>query len=259
MKATKKTTAVAKTTLIYTDKAIKQLEVLSGQREVWENTVYKTASEALYDLLGKVYEFYESSFINRTAAERLALRQEIANKLTQDSVRVQSNSSVLGLLIRYVFKSDRKRVLSYQKAVTVAKSLKIKPTDLPDWLRCNHGIDGVTKLTLEHQAKVAKHQELEAAVTQIKAVIEQRKGKPLASLMINGSHCQSMSALITQPGPNGELKIVCVVEDIDTGIYNALVRSAARKWTAANESMSLLNAEADKFIKSADQLELQAA
>jgi hypothetical protein len=259
MKATKKTKTIAKTTQVYTSNAIQQLETLSGEREVWESTVYQTATEALYGLLAKVYGFYEDSFINRSAEERLALRQEVASKLTQSGVRVQSNSSVLGLLIRYVFKSDRKRVLCYQKAVEVAKKFSVKPTELPDWLRGNHGIDGVAKLTKENQAKVAKRQELEAAVTQINAVIEQRKGQPLASVTITGTCCQSISALITQPGPNGELRIVCVVEDIETGVYNSLVRSAARKWKAANQSMSLLNAEAEKFIQSADQQELKAA
>jgi hypothetical protein len=88
MKAAKKTQAVAKTTQIYANKAIEQLEALSGERDVWEKTLYQTATEALYGLLGKVYGFYEASFINRTPQERLALRKEIASKLTQSGVRV---------------------------------------------------------------------------------------------------------------------------------------------------------------------------
>lgn len=258
MKATKKPQA-AKTTLTYTNNAIEQLEALSGERDVWEKTLYQTATEALYGLLGKVYGFYEESFINRTPEERLALRQEIASKLTQSGVRVQSNSSVLGLLIRYVFKSDRKRVLCYQKAVEAAKKFNVKPSELATWLYNNHGIDGVTYLTKESKDKEAKRQELEATVAQLNTVIDQRKNKPLASLTITGFQSQKISALITQPGLNGEFKIVCVVEDIETGVYNSLVRSAARTWKAANEDMSQLNAEAEKFIQSAEELELKAA
>jgi hypothetical protein len=259
MKATKKTQAVAMTTLIYTSKAIEQLEALSGERDIWEKTLYQTATEALYDLLGKVYGFYEKSFINRPPQERLALRQEIASKLTQSGVRVQSNSSVLGLLIRYVFKSDRKRVLCYQKAVEIAKKFSVKPAELAGWLQENHGIDGVTRLTKEGKDKAAKNLELEVTVAQLKGVIHQRHDKPLASVTIAGCQSQKISALITQPGLNGEFKIVCVVEDIETGVYNSLIRSAARTWKAANEDMSQLNAEAEKFIQSAEELELKAA
>jgi hypothetical protein len=259
MKAANKTQVVAKTTQIYTNKAIEQLEALSGERDVWEKTLYQTATEALYGLLGKVYGFYDESFIKRNPQERLALRQEIASKLTQSGVRVQSNSSVLGLLIRYVFKSDRKRVLCYQKAVEIAKKFNVKPTELAGWLRNNHGIDGVTHLTKESKDKEAKRQELEATVAQLNAVIDQRQNNPMASLTITGFQSQKISALITQPGLNGEFKIVCVVEGIETGVYNSLVRSAARTWKAANEDMSQLNAEAEKFILSADELELKAA
>ncbi len=259
MKAANKPKTVAKTIQIYTNKAIEQLEELSGERDIWEKTLYQTATEALYGLLGKVYGFYEKSFINRTSEERLALRQEIASKLTQSGVRVQSNSSVLGLLIRYVFKSDRKRVLCYQKAVEVAKKFNVKPTELAVWLRENHGIDGVTHLTKESKEKKAKRQELEATVAKLNAVIDQRNNKPLASLTITGYNSQKISALITQPGLNGEFKIVCVVEGIETGVYKSLVRSAARTWKATNDEKSQLNAEAEKFIQSAEELELKAA
>lgn len=249
----------SKTTIIQTEKALKQLDSLCGERHEWEQTVYQTATEALYGLLGKVYEVYEKSFVQRTPEERLALRQELASKLTQSGVRVQQNSSVLGLLIRYVFKSDRKRVLRYQKAVEVAKAFSVMPTSIAEWLRENGGIDAVSLLTKENQGKEAKRRQLDESVAQLNAVIKQRNDRPLASLSISGCSSQKISALITQPGMNGEFKIVCVVEGIDTRVYNSLVRSAARDWKATNDEISQLNEEAEKFITSATRRELKAA
>jgi hypothetical protein len=64
----------------YKNEAIEYLESLSTERGIWEKTLYQTATVALYGLLGKVYAFYETSFINRASEERLALRQELADK-----------------------------------------------------------------------------------------------------------------------------------------------------------------------------------
>ena len=113
MSNSNKTTKVAKAVSFEAETTIvlERLNALSDERSMWEGNVYRTATEALYSLLSKTYAAYEDHFVGSKDEPRKAFRAALIQKLVNDGIRIQKTSTTLGILIRYVFKSDRKRVM----------------------------------------------------------------------------------------------------------------------------------------------------
>lgn len=229
-----------------------RLDALSIARDSWEKNEYKSATDGLYSLMSKTYSVYEQLFINVSDDDRKTLRNSLAAKLKADGVKVQLNTTTLSLLIRYVFKSDRKRVMRYRYAIEAAKSHSVKSEDLTAWLHAQGGIDAVAKLLNASDETIAKREKLATATTDVNSLIEHRKTAPLANVMIPNLTAKTRTVLIAEPSLNGTFNIVCVVEDIADGLYSGLVKTAAAQYSAKSDESLALQREAEKFI-SADK------
>jgi hypothetical protein len=239
------------------------LDALSIARDSWEKNEYKSATDSLYGLLSQTYSVYEQLFIDATDEDRKTLRNSLAAKLKADGVKVQLNTTTLSLLIRYVFKSDRKRVMRYRYAIEAAKSHAVNAAGLTAWLYAQGGIDAVAKLIAPSEETIAKREKIAAATTDLNSLMEQRKLNPLASVKINGVAAKTRTVFIAEPSLNGTFNIVCVVEDVADGLYGGLVKCAAAQYSASNDESLALQREAEKFITtesaSNDSIEQKAA
>jgi hypothetical protein len=239
------------------------LDALSIARDSWEKNAYKTATDSLYDLLSQTYSVYEQLFIEVTDDDRKTLRNSLASKLKADNVKVQLNTTTLSLLIRYVFKSDRKRVMRYRYAIEAAKSHAVNSAGLTAWLHAQGGIDAVAKLIKASDETIAKREKIAAATTDVNSLIAHRKTAPLANVMIPNLTAKTRTVLIAEPSLNGTFNIVCVVEDIADGLYSGLVKTAAAQYSAKSDESLALQREADKFITaetaSNDSISMKAA
>jgi hypothetical protein len=239
------------------------LDALSIARDSWEKNEYKSATDSLYGLLGKTYSVYELLFINATDDDRKTLRNSLVAKLKNDGVKVQLNTTTLSLLIRYVFKSDRKRVMRYRYAIEAAKSHSVNAEGLTAWLHAKGGIDAVAKEKNPSKEALAKAQKLKDATSDIKNLMEHRKLNPLANVKIDGVSAKKRTVFIAEPSLNGTFNIVCVVEDVADGLYGGLVKCAAAQYSASNDESLALQREAAKFITpeaaSNDSIEKKAA
>ena len=238
------------------------LDALSIARDSWEKNEYKSATDSLYDLLSQTYSVYEQLFIDATDDDRKTLRNSLATKLKADGVKVQLNTTTLSLLIRYVFKSDRKRVMRYRYAIEAAKSHGITSQGLTAWLHAQGGIDAVAKLISVSDETAAKRQKIADATLNVNSLIETRKTAPLANVSIPNITAKTRTVFIAEPSLNGTFNIVCVVEDIADGLYSGLVKTAAAQHSAKSDESLAMQREADKFIKvepSNDMLNQQAA
>jgi hypothetical protein len=224
------------------------LDALSIARDSWEKNEYKTATDSLYDLLSQTYSVYEQLFIDATDDDRKTLRNSLATKLKADGVKVQLNTTTLSLLIRYVFKSDRKRVMRYRYAIEAAKSHAVNSTGLTAWLQAQGGIDAVAKLIAVSEETAAKRQKIVDATLDVSSMIESRKTAPLANVTIAGLTAKTRTVFIAEPSLNGTFNIVCVVEDIADGLYSGLVKAAAAQHSAKSDESLALQREAQKFI-----------
>lgn len=175
------------------------LDALSIARDSWEKNEYKSATDSLYDLLSQTYSVYEQLFIDATDDDRKTLRNSLATKLKADGVKVQLNTTTLSLLIRYVFKSDRKRVMRYRYAIEAAKSHAVASAGLTVWLHAKGGIDAVAKEKSQSDEAKAKEAKLAAATTDVKDLIEHRKTAPLANVSIPNLTAKTRTVFIAEP------------------------------------------------------------
>jgi len=238
------------------------LDSLSQARDSWEKNEYKSATDSLYALLSQTYSVYEELFVNAVSDEdRKTLRNSLATKLKADAVKVQLNTTTLSLLIRYVFKSDRKRVMRYRYAIEAAKSHGVASQGLTSWLHAKGGIDAVAKLIAVSDETAAKRQKIANATLNVSSLIETRKTSPLANVTITGLTAKTRTVFIAEPSLNGTFNIVCVVEDIADGLYSGLVKTAAAQYSAKSDESLALQREAEKFITeiSANQPTLKLA
>ncbi len=224
------------------------LDALSIARDSWEKNEYKSATDGLYVLLSKTYSVYEQLFIDATDDDRKTLRNSLATKLKADGVKVQLNTTTLSLLIRYVFKSDRKRVMRYRYAIEAAKSHAVNSAGLTAWLHAQGGIDAVAKLIAVSDETAAKRQKIADATLNVNSLIETRKTTPLANVSIPNLTAKTRTVFIAEPSLNGTFNIVCVVEDIADGLYGGLVKTAAAQHSAKSDESLALQREAEKFI-----------
>jgi hypothetical protein len=240
----------------------RELDSLSEIRDGWEQTAYKTANDGLYDLLSKVYQVYEDAFINASPESKATLKTGLETKLKSLGQRIMSGTTVLGLLIRYVFKSDRKRNSRYLNAIQAAKSHGKSPSELAEWLRIHGGIDEVVKQTKVNDQAEQKKAALQAELNALDDAMCLCEIEPLARLELAGYKTKEPAVLITRPAGNGVFKVVAVVEPLTEGILKLLMRQQAAKNLQDKTSAAVLKKEAAAFIAgspSNDQHALKAA
>lgn len=239
---TPETNFEAQTTVV-----LSKLNVLSDERADWESSVYRSATQALYSLLSKTYAAYEDHFVMTEDSLRKAFRAALIEKLLNDGIRTQKTSTTLGILIRYVFKSDRKRVMRYRYVIEAAKSRAIAAADLPQWLDSVGGIDGACKLITLSEETQAKRQRIAHEVCALTQEIEARRSVPLAQVTLSGIKPESRSVLIAEPNDQGGFDIICVVPHLSDTVYDGLVKSAAKQITIAKEESAMLKQEVVNF------------
>ena len=226
---------------------VSKLDELSIVRDTWEKTEYRTATESLYLLLSRTYAIYEEHFVKANDKDRLAMRKEIASKLELEKIRVTKSSSTLSMLIRYVFKSDRQRVMRYRNAVEAAKSHGVSAAELPVWLREQGGIDAVMKAAKETPQMRAAKAELDTATKEVRIQIDERKHIPLAYVQIDQIKAEKRCVLIAEPAIDGSFKILEVVTDVSDALIEQLIRSSARSKLKEADELKETAAEANMF------------
>jgi hypothetical protein len=240
----------------------RQLDSLSEIRADWEGAAYKTANDGLYDLLSKVYQVYEEAFVNGDAKSKKALKEELKAKLASFQMRTLKGTSVLGMLVRYVFRCDRKRNSRYLKAIEAAKSHGKTAAELGDWLRECGGIDEVARHSKVNAEAEERKAALQAEFDSLIESMEQRASNPLACIDLQDIRSSDVAVLITTPGPNGSFSVTAVFEPLPPAVLKTLLRQQADKNLKDKDSMAKMNKEAAAFISRSptkNEVALQAA
>ena len=130
---------------LFANTTVASLDAIKQRCADWSDNEYKTATEILYGLLADCLKLYDEHFVNAHDAERKKLRLDLAAALNERRIKVQSNTTMLTMFIRYVFNSDRKRASRYVSVLTAAKSHGVTHDGLANWLRDNGGIEEVRR------------------------------------------------------------------------------------------------------------------
>lgn len=229
-------------------KTFNALDVLSAEREAWEMTEYVGSTKRLYNLLARVYAVYGKNFVEASDEERRILRQQLTDKLKAAGLIRKKSTDTLGLLIRFVFKDDRRRTSTYKSALAAAWSHGKEPNEVADWFRQSGGLEEVVrKLNITDKSKNRREKVLES-INAVQEVVHNRKDDPLALVTLPVKGQGSRAVLIADCDADGNFKILYVVHNPSEGIQNALYRSAATNQIDNQTAYAVNAAEVNKFI-----------
>jgi len=121
------------------------------------NTNYIVAGRlALYELLGKMFDLYKAL---EASPDKKALLCEMKHRLVHDyRIRVQANSSVAGILVRYITRAERKTAHIYARVIEQALSNQISSDHFVDYIEQCGGIEQM-RLSGVDQAKASENEQ----------------------------------------------------------------------------------------------------
>ena len=152
-----------------------KLTVLAAKREglqvEFDNTDMKR-----YELLAECLSIYKDIKGQNIEKETLfAIKEE----LIELGFKIQVNTRVLTLIVRYVFKNDRNRAYTYNRVLSAALLANVKPDELAHWIHSFGGIQEVFITKGITQETLTKRQKLEGKKKEVIQIIESLKA-PLA-------------------------------------------------------------------------------
>lgn len=233
---------------LFANTTVASLDAIKQRCADWSDNEYKTATEILYGLLADCLKLYDEHFVNAHDAERKKLRLDLAAALNERRIKVQSNTTMLTMFIRYVFNSDRKRASRYVSVLTAAKSHGVTHDGLANWLRDNGGIEEVRRQIKKSEEAIKNAAALAEAKTAALADIETNTTKPLATFSFDGA-TQNRAIFLAQPNPNGTVDVVAALLDVDDTIYSQLLGRIAKQNLKTADAQKRDNDELSVFAQ----------
>jgi hypothetical protein len=121
--------------------AYASIEQLVIEREVWEQTVYRTSNDMLYGLLQKCYGLYKS--MEGMSADAIVLRSGLTDYINLKNIKCASTSHTLVKIVKCVFGDDRRRASAYGIVLRAALAEKKAVADIPTFIKDNGGVEEI--------------------------------------------------------------------------------------------------------------------
>ena len=243
----KKTFSPSALNIAVADAIVQSLDGLSQARENWEQTAFKTSNAGLYDLLSQCHGVFETKFVKGSKDDQRTLRGELISRLNQMKVKTQKNSPTLNLFVRFVFCSDRKRAHGYSYVLNAAISHGITAAQLPEWIVDQGGIEEIKrKMVQSDEAKARQAKRTQAKETAEQQIVEAQVN-PLATVAVDGVMPSKRNIMLAVGDVNGNFNVTYVLTEVSDGLYNALLKQAAKQIVSAEEKDAALTTEAANY------------
>ena len=144
---------------------IASIEQLVIERQVWENTVYRTSNDMLYGLLQKCYALYKR--MEGMGAEAVTLRENLTSYINLKGIKCVKSSHTIVKIIKCVFGDDRRRASAYGIVLRAALAEKVLVEGIPTYIRTKGGVEEI-RLAKSPNAMTAK-EKASVAATAVKA------------------------------------------------------------------------------------------
>lgn len=123
-----------------------RVNTITAQRRTWQDTAFKTANHALYDLLAEIYALYDNSK-GATAADE-AKREWLLQQCAKRNLKLNKNPSFIQLCVKLVFSdsdTDSRRISSYARVLgAAAQSSEVTvAADVPVFIRKYGGVEEI--------------------------------------------------------------------------------------------------------------------
>ena len=144
---------------------INDLEQLSKVRCEFETKTLRGSNKELYKILSDVYSLFIEIDSNKSKYDISKLKIALKDR----GFKIQNNTPLLTLIIRYVFNSDRTRSYNYNRVISSAHLEKIPPSTLPEFIESQGGIEECKKRFVRSNESLEKE---EKKNTEINNVLE---------------------------------------------------------------------------------------
>lgn len=249
-----------------TNNLVAKLDGLSAKCDAWEHGIYQTATDALYELLAECLDIYQQDFIKATDDVKAALRLELVNRLQSAGIRVFKTTLTMHLLVRYVFKSDRRRAHVYGYVLRAAVADGIAGWMLPDYIRSAGGVEEIRRKQVVKEETLKAREQLAAAVAWVIAEIEQNSVSPLGVIDApTGEDFKDFCVVLGKPRGDGTIALVSVLSDVSESMLKQFTEKVAKVRVSQVALKAQVNKEAGSMLEPAvtqslaEDMELLAA
>ena len=168
------------------------LEQLVTEREVWEQTAFRTSNEQLYALLQRCYGLYKA--MEGGSAQATALR-----------------SGLKDYIVKCVFGSDRRRVNAYSIVLRSALAQGVGLMDVAEFIRSEGGVEEI-RLAKSPNAMTPKQKAAVATTTVVVNSIGVVSSPALSGLLNDAGKIGTNMVLIGTWQSDGSVLVRAVVE-----------------------------------------------
>ncbi len=217
---------------------IRKLDDLIVKRGKWQ-VQYDRTNQALYELLAGCLDSYYT--IKGTKAEKVFLGN-IKESLQARKLKVKEGTSVLHLIVRYVFDSDRRRIYGYARVLRVAVKDKIEVAHFVEWVKKAGGLEEITATKGATEETLKKRIALEAKVEDVKDLLVEQLQHPLAVVpkthLVNAVDTAEYTLLIGKMQVDGKTKVLSVVPDASSAMIQTAIKKIAEALIAHVERVT---------------------
>lgn len=192
---------------------IAQADDLAAEHESFHDRYILGGRVALYDLLGKIYELAQKLDDSCDKEDQISLMRVVLAEKYQ--IRTQENTPDLTVLVRYITRADRKTAHVYARAIEAAKSNKVSPLELPEYLEEQGGVERIRANSVEGVENGPSQESLEERVDLARRYLIARKEYPVTSFAVSKEQ-------LAQLGGSSDLSILLCTES--KGRYSVLGR-----------------------------------
>ena len=222
------------------------LEQLVVEREVWEQTLYRTSNDQLYGLIQRCYGLYKA--MEGSSAEATALRTGFKDYINVKGMEkhFSKSSHTLTKIVKCVFGSDRRRVNAYSTVLRSALAQGVGILDVAKFIRDNGGVEEI-RLAKSPNAMTSKQKAAVANSTVAYKTLGVVASPALSGLLNDAGKIGTNTVLIGTWQDGGSVVIRAVVES-DTVLTAAL----ASYYTSVKD-VAKVQAEESKAADAATQ------
>lgn len=240
-----KVSNASKETVLKAQEIVAQADLLVSKREEWQQNEYARSNTRLYEILGQVLGMYEK--VKEDKALRTETVKQLKKQLEAAGVRIQTNTLVLTMFVRYVFRTDRQRALNYTRTLQAAISEGITADKLAQHVEACGGVEQCKKRYEKSATVVAKELAIADAMERVEEQLAAMRDKPLgvvkvpAEFVADAQDKEFMFVLATAEA-DGTVKLLSAIPATSEGktkwAKEQLALFLSKKSAAASKSAS---------------------
>lgn len=231
------------------NEAINKADALVILRKEWEREIEQRSNKMLYAVLAEIYALYKKMEEGNCVDEAV---KEMRATLRERGQRVQSNSQVFTILIRYVFDCDRQRAYNYAKVLEAAQAREIAAEDMADFIAQNNGVEALKRSQVEADSQTqakegqsnALKEQLIAAQVAVRTQLESMQARGTVTLEQDEVVFQGetqFAFLVARQLGNGEFEILRAVSTTTLNMERMMLRALASEVVAQQAQQTLVD------------------